>query len=305
MFRGRPIDLPSKIKLSPYMETPVVKNGAQTPVSNVNDRQNKEKLSSPVSVYDEGDYLVKDPRHIYSFGQQSTSSRISDLQAAANVTIPDVAVLPKLLKSHNVSYKDGDNASTWYLRFNNFCLMIGIYLTPPSAMEKNSEMGKEWDSQSLPYVFYSRFNKMERVLSHILFSPDFFPKSMSDDLQLNPNPYNFLCLFMTLKSHAVPELSDQVIKRPSMMKSSHTLSQYALLWVNYFLDEMNVNGVKYSKYRQYCYCKPNIPSFINSWRWNLPCFMTKLITFRYLGIEELTFYDLEHGPYSWHQYGRY
>jgi hypothetical protein len=64
--------------------------------------------------------------------------------------------------------------------------MLGIYLPPPNAMEKNSEMGKEWDSQALPFVFYSRLNKMERLLSHILLSPDFFPKTMSDELQLNP-----------------------------------------------------------------------------------------------------------------------
>jgi hypothetical protein len=76
-------------------------------------------------------------------------------------------------------------------------------------MEKNSEMGKEWDSQCLPFVLYSRMQKMEKVLAHILTSPDFFPKDMSDELQLNPNPYNFLRLFMATHSHSVPDLSDR------------------------------------------------------------------------------------------------
>jgi hypothetical protein len=137
--------------------------------------------------------------------------------------------------------------------------MIGIYLSPPKAMEKNSIMGKEWDNRALPKVFYSRFEKMKKILSHILCSPDFFPKELQDDLQLNPHPYNFLRLFMALYSHAVPDLSDQVIKRPGMMKVNQTLSQYALLWVNYFVDEANVNGVNYSKFRQYCYYLDGLP----------------------------------------------
>jgi hypothetical protein len=196
------------------------------------------KTLSPVSVYDDDDYLVKNPDSIFPFGQQTVHNRIMDLQMAAAVTIPDVSTLPKLLKSHNVGFKEGDNASTWYSRFNNFCLvMIGIYLPPPSAMEKNSEMGKEWDDKALPFVFYSRFSRMERVLSHILLSPDFFPKSMMDELQLNPKPYNFLRLFMALHSNSVPDLSDRVIKRPGPMKSNQSLSQYALSWVNYFHDE--------------------------------------------------------------------
>ena len=37
------------------------------------------------------------------------------------------------------------------------------------------------------------------------------------------------------------------------MKNSQTLSQYALLWVNYFNDKSNVNGIEYSKFHQYCY----------------------------------------------------
>jgi hypothetical protein len=131
-------------------------------------------------------------------------------------------------------------------------------------MEKNSEMGKEWDSQSIPHVFYSRFNKMERILSHILLAPGFFPKFMLDDLHLNPKPYNFLRLFMAVHSHSVPDLSDRVIKRPGPMKNLQTLSHYALSWVNYFSDESNVNGIQYSKFRQYCYFVDGISSRYSS-----------------------------------------
>jgi hypothetical protein len=49
-------------------------------------------------------------------------------------------------------------------------------------MEKDSKMGKEWDSKSLPFVFYFRFTKMEWISSHIFLTHDFFPKSMNDDL---------------------------------------------------------------------------------------------------------------------------
>jgi hypothetical protein len=76
-----------------------------------------------------------------------------------------------------------------------------------------------------------------------LFALDFFLKELQDDLQLNPYPYNFL-----------PDLSNHVVNPPSVMKASQSLSQYALLWVNYFMDKTNVNGVCwYSKFRQYCY----------------------------------------------------
>jgi hypothetical protein len=102
--------------------------------------------------------------------------------------------------------------------------------------------------------------KMEKVLAHILTSPDFFPKDMNDDLQLNPNPYNFLRLFMAAHSHCVPDLSDRVIHRPTTMKHSQTLSQYALLWVHYFNDELNVNGVRYTKYRKMIYFLSGLPS---------------------------------------------
>ena len=37
------------------------------------------------------------------------------------------------------------------------------------------------------------------------------------------------------------------------MKNSQTLAQYALSWVHYFNDEANINGIMYSKFRQYCY----------------------------------------------------
>jgi hypothetical protein len=215
--------------------------------------------TSPISIHDEDDYRVLDPTSIVPFAQESVQNRIADLQSIAMTNIPDVSSIPKLLKSHNVSFKKDDNASTWYQRFHNFCAMIGIYLPPPKAMEKNSIMGKEWDSGNLPKVFYSRFPKMKKVLTHILFAPEFFPKDLQDDLQLNPHPYNFLRLFMALHSHAVPDLSDRVIKRPSAMKISQSLSQYALLWVNYFLDEANVNGVRYSKFRQYCYFLDGLP----------------------------------------------
>jgi hypothetical protein len=214
---------------------------------------------SPISIYDDDDFFVQDIQYIVPFAQESIKTRVADLQSTAMTTIPDVSSIPKLLKSHNVAYKKEENVSTWYQRFNNFCAMIGIYLPPPKAMEKNGIMGKEWDNHALPKVLYSRLAKMEKVLSHILFSPEFFPKDFQDDLQLNPNPYNFLRLFMALNSHAVPDLSDRVIKRPGVMKSSQSLSQYALSWVNYFSDEANVNGVRYSKFRQYCYFIDGLP----------------------------------------------
>jgi hypothetical protein len=255
MFRGRPINLDVP-KLEPKIEehhTPFIRNGRQRVSTPVNNARSASRNSSPVSLYDDEDYLVRDPDKIIPFGQQTVQDRITELQTAAAANIPDVSTLPKLLKSHNVGYKTGDNAATWYLRFNDFCLMLGIYLPPPNSMKKDSEMGNEWDSQGLPYVFYARFGKMEKVLSHILFTPDFFPKSMSDELQLNPRPYNFLRLFMALHSHAVPDLSDRVVKRPGPMKNSQSLSQYALSWVHYFDDEANVNGIEYSKFRKYCY----------------------------------------------------
>ena len=108
------------------------------------------QVASPISIYDAEDYLVQNNASIIPFSQESPSSRIADLHSIAMTNIPDVASIPKLLKSHNVSYKKDENASTWYLRFNNFCAMIGIYLTPTKAMLKDSFMGKEWDNKGLP-----------------------------------------------------------------------------------------------------------------------------------------------------------
>jgi hypothetical protein len=243
MFRGRPIDLNVDNSPPTYNpSTPKIRPDHANVQGNV---QSTPKKSSLISVYDDGDYLVQDTDNICPFGQQSVQQRIADLQAAVIATIPDVTTLPKLLKSHNFGFKDRDNASTWYSRFNNFCLMIGIYLPPPNAMLKDSEMGKEWDSNALPCVFYSRlaYSSSPRLLS----------QEYSDELQLNPKPYNFLRLFMALRSNSVPDLSDRIVKRPGPMKTSQTLAQYALSWVNYFTDESNVNGIEYSKFRQYCY----------------------------------------------------
>jgi hypothetical protein len=71
-------------------------------------------------VFDDDDYLVKDPTLIVAFAQESINSRVDDLQSTATIDVPDVSSIPKLLKSHNVAYKGGDNATTWYQRFNNF-----------------------------------------------------------------------------------------------------------------------------------------------------------------------------------------
>jgi hypothetical protein len=216
--------------------------------------------NSPISVYEDADFLVKNPDTIVTFGMETKQMRVDQLQSLAYTSIPEVSSIIKLLKSHNVGYKRGDNASTWYMKLHNFCNIIGVYLTPPKAMEKHSEMGREWDAGCLPHVLYARINKMEKVLAHIITSPDFFPSDMQDDLQLNPNPYNFLRLFMAVHSHSVPDLSDNVINRPGPLKNSQSLSQYALSWVNYFNDEMNVNGVRYTKYRQYGYFMKGLPA---------------------------------------------
>jgi hypothetical protein len=58
----------------------------------------------------------------------NTTVRVVELQPAMTATLPDVSTLPKLLKSHNVGYNNGDNTATCYLQFNDFCLMLGIYL---------------------------------------------------------------------------------------------------------------------------------------------------------------------------------
>jgi hypothetical protein len=53
--------------------------------------------------------------------QQTIQQRIADLQTAAATAIPEVTTLPKLLKSHNVCYKEGDNAKAWYNRVKDVC----------------------------------------------------------------------------------------------------------------------------------------------------------------------------------------
>jgi hypothetical protein len=248
----------------------------------------KHQSSSPISIHDADDFLVQDTNCIVPFSQESIKSRLADLQSIAMTSIPDVSSIPKLLKSHNMAFKKDKNASTCYQRFHNFCAMIGIYLPPPKAMEKSSIMGKEWDNNALPKVFYSRFEQMKKVLSHILFSPGFFPKEFQDDLQLNPDPNNFLrLLFMALNSHAVPDLSDRVIKRPGVVKSSQSLSQYALLWVNYIpMRQMSmVSGIQSSSniVTSLMDSHRNIPSYGNSWRWSLNQFMIlKWIIFQFL-----------------------
>jgi hypothetical protein len=221
MFRGCPIDMNAKIAPQEHHpSTPLIRsNRTQNVDSQKGHSHSNHRKSSPISLYEDVDYLIRDEGNICPFGPQSRQQRISHIQTAAASTIPDVTTLPKLLKSHNVGFKDGNNAATWYNHFNDFCLMIGIYLPPPNAMKKDSKMGTEWDSKSLPFVFYSRIAKMEKVLSHILLSPDFFPKTMNNELQLNPKPYNFLRLFMALRSNSVPDLSDRIIKRPGPMKS--------------------------------------------------------------------------------------
>ena len=208
---------------------------------------------SPIQVYDDHDFLVTNLKSIIPFGNQSVHNRVIELQNAAMVKLPEVSSLPKMLKSHNVSFKENSNVSTWYYNFNKFCLTYGIYLSPPNAMDKLSEMGLEWDSGARPQVFYSRKDKMEKVLSQILLSHDFFPSVYHDELQLNPEPYNFIRMFMANHSNSVPNLSDGIIRHPGPMKNSQILVQYALCWVNYFNDEYNVNGIRYSKYRQNCY----------------------------------------------------
>lgn len=166
---------------------------------------------SPISIYNDDDYLVQDNDLVIPFSQESKAARVIELQNLAMTYIPDVSSIIKLLKSHNVAFKSGDNASTWYVKFHNFTNIVGVYLVPPKAMEKNNIMGKEWNSRILPTVLYDRQAKMTKVLSHIITSPDFFPIDMQDELQLNPDPYNFLRLFMANHSHSVPELSDRVI----------------------------------------------------------------------------------------------
>jgi hypothetical protein len=89
----------------------------------------------PISLYEDADFLVKDPDAIVPFGMETKPMRIDQLQSLAYTSIPEISSIVKLLKSHNVSYKKGDNASTWYQKLHNFCNIIGVYLTPPKAMD--------------------------------------------------------------------------------------------------------------------------------------------------------------------------
>mmetsp|Transcript_13085 Transcript_13085/g.24590 ORF Transcript_13085/g.24590 Transcript_13085/m.24590 type:complete len:183 (+) Transcript_13085:184-732(+) len=100
MFRGHPINLNGRARYSPTV-TPVAKNSVQTPMYPTSNRQ-QEGITSAVSVYEDEDYLVKDPPHILPIGQQTVQSPVMDLQTVAAVAIPDASHIPKLLKSHNV-----------------------------------------------------------------------------------------------------------------------------------------------------------------------------------------------------------
>lgn len=60
-------------------------------------------------------------------------------------------------------------------------------------------------------------------------------------------------LFIALHTCSASDLSNMVVHRPGPMKISQSLAGYAYQWVQYFINEANVNGVPYSKYRQYAY----------------------------------------------------
>jgi hypothetical protein len=141
----------------------------------------------------------------------------------------------------------------WYNRFHDFTMMLGIYLCPPNAMDKTSEMGKEWTSDSLPLAFHDKHVQSERILGHILRSPKFIPTKYKDELMLNPNPYNFLRLFIALHACSASDLSTVIVRRPLPMKASQSLASYAYAWLQYFTNEANVSGMSYSKYKQYAY----------------------------------------------------
>lgn len=208
---------------------------------------------SPIRVYGDDECLIRDASKVIPFSQESKLVRVDQLQTSARLCLPNVTDIPKLLKSHNVALSDSEDVLSWYLRFNDFALMLGIYICPPNAMDKNSEMGKEWDSGSLPHAFYDKRVQSERILSHILRSPKFIPDKYKDELLLNPKPYNFLRLFIALHACSGSDLSSMVVHRPGPMKASQSLASYAYSWVKYFLNEANINGVPYSKYRQYAY----------------------------------------------------
>jgi hypothetical protein len=209
------VDQATSARETRHFHSPVVSHGsihnenaAHTPKTGLNRR--KLQFSLVLIIYDDDDYLVKHRMLIVAFIQESIQSGV-DLQSIVAMSEPDASFIPKLLKSHDIiAYKDGDNATTWFQRFNNFCMMISIYIPPPKVMEKNSQMGREWDNQMLPNVFYHQYSHMllEKVLTHMLFLPDFFLKSLQDNLQLNPKLYSFIRLF---------------IQRPGAMKVSLSL----------------------------------------------------------------------------------
>lgn len=194
--------------------------------------------------------MVRDAESIVPFAQELVSARIDHLESNSAISLPKVTDLPKLIKSHNLALKDGDDILSWYARLNDFCMMLGIYICPPNSMDKNSEMGKEWDSKCLPFAFYDKFPQSERILSHILRSPGFLPDKYKDELLLNPKPYNFLRLFIALHACSGSDLSTMVVHHPGAMKISQSLVSYAYSWVKYFTNEANINGIPYSKYWQ-------------------------------------------------------
>jgi hypothetical protein len=236
---------------------------AQQPPFNRESRQTRSNISrsvngkttpaSPVCVFDDEECLVRDASKVIPFSRESVAERVSNLETSAGIVLPKATDIPKLLKSHNVALNDDDDILVWYNRFHDFAMMLGIYLCPPNAMDKTSEMGKEWSSGCLPLAFHEKFVQSERILSYILRSPKFFPTKYKDELMLNPKPYNFLRLFIALHACPASDLSNIVVRRPAPMKLTQSLASYAYGWVQYFNNEANVNGMMYPKYRQYAY----------------------------------------------------
>ena len=141
---------------------------------------------SPIRVYAEDECKVRNSIGIVPFSRESVQDRIEHLEATAAITLPRATDIAKLLKSHNIAMTTDEDHLVWYQHFGEFASMIGIYICPPNAMEKDSEMGKEWDSNSLPLAFHEKLVQSERILSHILRSPKFILEKYKDDLLLNP-----------------------------------------------------------------------------------------------------------------------
>jgi hypothetical protein len=211
------------------------------------------KNMTPIRVYDDGECKVTNMDRIVPFARESIAERVRNLETSASVSLPRATDVAKLLKSHNIALKDEEDIGAWYQRFGEFGSMLGLYICPPNAMDKDSEMGTEWDAGGLPLAFYDKRVQSERILSLILNSPKFIPDKYKDELLLNPNPYNFLRLFITLYTCSASSLSLKVVLQPGRMKASQSLASYAYEWVQYFNNEANVNGMPYSKYRQYTY----------------------------------------------------